>query len=563
MISDHDSRNRPTRWGKGLPIAAAIGFLLFLILQIVIPMTQANTESEAKPLLDKQGAAAKASDAYHQLMGKSGKETPAITQAESNHIEHKVIYYTHELLSGYISKEKLQASYKPWEKIAPYDVYRVFIYHGEAARSNTSIDIHMTTGQMVGYRSEPSQPLQAASSMSTEERLRRSDEAVQMLGYDLVQVVREPQSEESVQDIHYRVPAAVMGKASLYITVKWSQDQLASVTSDWSIPEDYVMLMEKQDRAANAIQTYGYMVVSLLFGLISFILSLVYRKKIRFRSVTMWVLTTISCSISILHVLNAIPSAAMLSLSRAVSFDRLLFPILLQMAITLIQGGVTLYFSLVTGKWLWQRSPYPALMPTWSDAGFGDRLVKAFWRGLAFAGILLGLQSIIFTALEFSVQAWSSTDAENSPLNLSIPAFFPLVAWVAAISEETFFRLFGVGLLRKLVKNTWIAAILPTFVWAAGHVTYPIYPYYSRPIELMILGFLFVWIMVRFDFWTALFAHLMLDTLLMVISYLLEGSLEGIMIGAIYLFLPIVLVYAIRHFKNNKNNGGANLQPRL
>ncbi|WP_229106837.1 CPBP family intramembrane glutamic endopeptidase, partial [Paenibacillus sp. 1001270B_150601_E10] len=424
-------------------------------------------------------------------------------------------------------------------------------------------DIHMSTGQLVGYRTELTVSALPSSSLPTEDLLKRSDKAVQLLGYSLKQVVREPVEQASAHEIRYRVPGAAVGDASLHISVNWSGDQLASITSEWSIPEDYRAAMAHQDNTANAIQTYGYMVVSFIMGLISIILAVVFRKKVKFRSATMWVLTIISCGISILHVINLIPGVAMLSLSRAVSFDAILFTTLLQIALTIIQGGVTLYFSLVTGKHLWQRTPYPSIMPTWSDASFGQQLVDAFWRGLCFAGVLLGLQSIIFTGLEYSVQAWSSTDAENSPLNLTIPAFFPLVAWVAAISEETFFRLFGVGLLRKLVRNTWIAAIIPTFVWAAGHVTYPIYPYYSRPVELMILGFVFVWIMVRYNFWTALFAHLMLDTLLMVISYLLEGTAQGMTLGLIYLLLPVILVYAIRYFKEKKTGIGIDEKPKL
>jgi len=117
--------------------------------------------------------------------------------------------------------------------------------------------------------------------------------------------------------------------------------------------------------------------------------------------------------------------------------------------------------------------------------------------------------------------------------------------------------LFGVGLLNRLFRNPWLAGIIPTLVWAFGHVTYPIYPYYSRPVELLFIGMFFLFIMLKHGWWTAMFAHLMLDNFLMSLSFMLDGTIVGFLIGLVYLLSPIGIVYALAKIHQNQDHARA------
>jgi len=91
----------------------------------------------------------------------------------------------------------------------------------------------------------------------------------------------------------------------------------------------------------------------------------------------------------------------------------------------------------------------------------------------------------------------------------------PIVAWLAGISEEAIYRLFGITMLKKIVRNTFVACLITTLIWALGHTLYPIYPISTRPIELTVIGLLFSYIFLRYGFITAMFSHVVFDSILM------------------------------------------------
>lgn len=550
-LTNHHNETYPARlrsrhnMSRPLLICALIGFFIFVLFQIVMPIWVSEDDAFVTPIT-KEEALNRALQIY------TGEN---ITSARS-HVEpivSAVIYDTNSLLAGYVNKEQLQKSYSQWEELAPYDVYRVLIQRGNLHDlSYTIMDIHMTTGKLVSYQTRTSDISTASAFDSESEMLARSDQAIRSIGYTLSQVNRLPVTEQNPYVVNYQVPAAIVGDAYLTLSVTWNGNQLASVKPVWNIPDTYTTQVGKQISSAESVQLYAYEIMSIIMGIAAIICAIVYRRRIHFRSKTILVASVISCLISILHIWNFMPASVMLKKLVPVSVGDIRNGLFLSTFITIIQGGITLYLAIAAGGALWKRNAYFHVMPTWSDPHFGTGLVQAFWKGLCWAGVLLGIQTFIFAGLELSIGSWSTTDSSSAPVNLNYIYAYPLLAWVAAISEEGFFRLFGVGLLRRWIPNVWIAALIPTFVWAAGHVTYPIYPFYSRPIELMIMGLIFVWIMIKHDFWTAVITHLMLDTILMVISLLLERSLPGIIFGILYLLLPAIAVYTISYIHRNR-----------
>ncbi|MGZ9585322.1 CPBP family intramembrane glutamic endopeptidase [Paenibacillus marinisediminis] len=526
-------------------VCSVIGFMIFLAFQVIAPIASGSEEALAKPLT-KQEALNLAYKVYADEAFASGRQS-------YKPVETAVIYETNQLLSGYVSKEQLNESYEPWDKLAPYDYYRVLMRRGYLNDLEyTIVDLHMTSGKLVGYQTRTTDMPSSSSNLSEADKAARTDEAVRELGYTDAQVRRMPVSATNPNEIRYLVPAAKVGDASLELVATWSGDYITSLRPVWNVPIAYASEMVHQQDSAEKMLNYAYQLMSLIMGIAAVVCAVIYRHTIHFGSRTIILLAVISCGLSIVHSWNALPSYVMLEQKVPVTTGDIKNALYLQSAMVVVQGGITLYLALVTGRALWRRSLKTNLLPTWRHPDFGSAIVNAFWNGLCWAGILLGMQTIIFTLLELGVDAWSSTDSSSSPLNLTYMYMYPLLAWVAAISEEGFYRLFGVGLLRRWIPNTWVAAIIPTFVWAAGHVMYPIYPFYSRPIELMIIGFVFVWIMVRYGFWTAVSAHLMLDTLLMVMSLFLERSIPGITFGIIYLLLPATVAYGLAALHSNR-----------
>ena len=70
-------------------------------------------------------------------------------------------------------------------------------------------------------------------------------------------------------------------------------------------------------------------------------------------------------------------------------------------------------------------------------------------------------------------------------LGMYLPWLAPLtISLLAAVSEEYVSRLFSISFLKRYIKWTPAALIIPAAIWAFGHSTYPVFPVYVRGIEL-------------------------------------------------------------------------------
>ncbi|HEY4389964.1 MAG TPA: CPBP family intramembrane glutamic endopeptidase, partial [Paenibacillus sp.] len=246
--------------------------------------------------------------------------------------------------------------------------------------------------------------------------------------------------------------------------------------------------------------------------------------------------------LSMVGAINMLPYLQKDSLSNGI----LVFSFVLQGVVTLLMSG-SIYVSLVGGDALW-RQKGRNLWPRAKEPGYGRHVLTAMKNGYAWALILLGVQSIIFLALENTIHTWSTTDASQSTYNMLLPLLFPLLAWVAGIGEEAVYRLFGIAMLKKMFKSTFVASLITSLIWAFGHTLYPIYPVISRPIELMFIGLLFSFVFLRYGFITAVFTHVIFDTILMAISLIVMGGGLNLAAGLFYLILPAIVGYLIYRF---------------
>src|SRR5690606_18822517 len=151
----------------------------------------------------------------------------------------------------------------------------------------------------------------------------------------------------------------------------------------------------------------------------------------------------------------------------------------------------------------------------WKEAGYGKHVVAAMGRGHLGCLFILGVQSFMFFIGEHYFGVWATNDPLFSNYNLLYPLLFPLLAWGGALPEEAVYRLFGIILLKKLFRSTAVAVLLTSMIWAIGHTSYPIFPAYTRFVEVTVLGLIFGWVFLKYGFITAVFAHAAVDSILM------------------------------------------------
>lgn len=536
---------------KPLLFASVIGLLLYLIWTI-----PPGLKEPIRPPVSKADAVEKATAFVSTLQRMNGEI------ALQKNTEPSVFYDSDSDMAGYVVKEHLKESFQKWEARSPFDTYRVLLNVTQMGYPCLmSIDVHMMSGHIIGFdlfeSPLPTSHLERGTGDDKPESATKDHNLainplaqrklaltlLKQIGWNTTQLKLDEKSSQR-DIVTFCVPTAQVGQATLTVQVQFSKDIVVRTKPQWNVPIAYKSEMLRQKSIASAIKV-GSEWMTVLLNLMSIVACIFYRRDIRFRSRTVIALSLVCCSISLISVWNNIAGSLLLQWQIPLDWLNTRRFAAIMGVISVLQYGLVVYFSLLAGKRLWDTSSYKNLLPTWRHTGFGNRLIRSFWIGMIYAGIQLGIVTVIFFVLTTWFGSWSTTDPSTSPVNLRIASLFPLIAWVAAISEDSVYFLFGVGLLNRCLRNPWVAGIIPTLIWACGHIDYPIFPYFSRPIELMIGGMISLFIMLKYNWWAAMFTHLMYDNLVLSLPFLLIGTLRDMMIGMFYLILPAVVAYAL------------------
>nr|WP_145163249.1 type II CAAX endopeptidase family protein [Paenibacillus terrae] len=535
---------------KWLGILGVIGLILFLFVQ-VFPQTSSETlEGQTTKVISKSEAeaAAKAfaSDRLNIQTGIAAE--PLVTyQSESD-------------LYGYLSKEKLLTEYnKKYEPKYPYDVFRVRLPES-SDQGYVNVDVHMNTGKVVGFSITPPYSKYAAAMAETNETMRKqklrivegdmtledkeeiASSWLQKLGYNTSSL--KVSSGKDEPGLIYTDSSSQIGESQLEFKFAFEDGELHSFLPGFSVPSAHTAYVEKQTNSATMLTMLGYGLFTIVLGILAIIYSALTRRYTSFARGLF--LSLFYFVVSLLTTYNMLPVLEAEGFSQFGLIVAMVVQVILSIAMT-----VLLYFSLVGGDGLWRKAGYNA----WARAkepGYGRYVLHSMFTGYLWAFILMGAQSVIYLVLDRTIHSWSTTDASQSPYNMLYPWMLPIMAWMAGISEEAVYRLFGIPMLKKIVRNTFVACVIPTLIWAFGHTLYPIYPIYTRPIELLFIGLLFSLIFLRHGYIAVMFAHVVFDSILMSFSLFSMGDLTNILAGVVTCVMPFIVAWVIYLFYGKK-----------
>lgn len=536
---------------KKLSILGIIGLAVFLLLQVLLPVLASLNQNQPGEVISKQQAVEHAQAFAKSILGYKGsaEEIPAPA------------YEAQSELYGYLSKEQLLPEYnRVWIGKYPYEFYRVSL--PDPAQDRTvMVDVGLQTGKSAGFIIQMSDGFynstEALPEGETRNGLLRSYEAglsladkealaapvLKQMGYNTENLTVE--SREDEPGLTYSDEGSRIGDAELQIRLTFENGSVRSLESSFAVPPSQTEYVDQQTKLANLLYYIGYMLFSFVLGVLAVVYSSLTRRHTSFtRGI---ILSFIYFAISVLTLFNMMPYLQAQSANR----DALIFGIGLQIIFNLMMG-VIIYFSFVGGNGLWKKSglnPWPRA----KEPGYGVYVLRSMGAGYLWAFILLGVQSVIFVILNLLIGSWSTIDETQSPYNMAYAWLLPIMAWMAGIGEEALYRLFGIPMLRKIVRSTLAASAISSLIWAFGHTLYPIYPVITRPIELLFLGLIFSFIFLRYGFITAMFSHVVFDSILMGISLMSMGDPVNIAVGAAGMVLPAVVGYVVYLLNPKKN----------
>ncbi len=216
--------------------------------------------------------------------------------------------------------------------------------------------------------------------------------------------------------------------------------------------------------------------------------------------------------------------------------------------------GLWALFTMAAGESL-GRETFPGSLKGFVDSALGRlgsaELARASLRGYAVGFGILGYLTVFYLVAQRYLGAWLPAEGPYSSIfNVYLPFLAPLtISLVAAITEETTYRLFGISLVKRYAKSTVLALLLPAAVWAFGHSNYPVYPVYLRGIELTIGGVLFGLAFLRLGLVACIVAHFVIDAVQIGMPLLTSGNATYIVSGLIVMgiaLLPALAAWFLR-----------------
>ncbi|WP_409345037.1 CPBP family intramembrane glutamic endopeptidase [Paenibacillus sp. MBLB4367] len=521
----------PHKLNRRLLLLAAIGIVLYVSIMAYNMLASPSSVEEDYSLhaVTKTAAA----DAASQFVR---TKFPGITPNGTT-----VVYQSDQELSGYLQKSGLYDEYESkYDQRFPLDFWQVQVKTRTSGTTYT-VFVGMDTPEIAGWQKTTS----GRKAPPATDGAKIAAAAVIEMGYKAEEFVYNPDNKtgrgEEPDSTFYTFESTgkTIGESKLLLQVKVQNGETVSFKPAFSVPSDYMSWLDKQKKSASWM-TLAHVAFTIIMGIVALVYMIMYARHISFTRGIVMTLVYTACYV--VQTFNMIPALQ----TESAEQDSMMLVILLVVSLLFVLlSAASLYMSLLAGDALWRHRDRH-LWPRWREPDFGQHILYAMGRGYLICLFIMGVQQVVFFAAEKGFHAFGVNDPMQSPLNMLWPGLFPTLAWLAGISEEILFRLFGIIIFKKLLRNTFLAVLIPNVFWALGHTGYTIYPSYTRLIEVTLLGFIFGYVFLKYGLYTAIYAHVAMDSILMAFSYIAsENTAASVFVGLFYAALPAIVGYAI------------------
>lgn len=317
----------------------------------------------------------------------------------------------------------------------------------------------------------------------------------------------------------------VVENAPFEIETKVQGGRIGSFNPHLNIPDEFTHIYKSQ-RSPGIAFGLIFMGMGAVFVIAAIYFALQYYKRDEFDKKYAGVLAIIAGGLMLLDMVNSLPGI-LYNVPTTMSPSLFLISMIIGGIIAgLIVGGITLATA-VAGKGISKEVlDFDVIDEVLESAPGRERLKYSTFRGFCLAFMLLGVATLFYLVGSKFFGVWMP---ENSPyisaVSSYVPALMALTAGgIAAVAEETIFRLFSIPFLKRYLKYTALAVVISSFVWGLGHTTYVVLPWYTRIIEVTILGIILGWAFLRYDFVTVLSAHFSMNAVVVGVPMLLAGT---------------------------------------
>jgi len=456
-----------------------------------------------------------------------------------------VTYDADSALIAYLQKEDLVHDYVDrYEPAYPLEYYRVDIQSGDGKRYEALVQLY--EGIVAAWKLElpDRRAMPSASDMAKAQQAADTYLREQQPGDLEGAEITAQEQQDGTYLFHYKQPGERIGEAYRMTSVLVAGDEVIAYRSSFQPPEDFLNWLKQQDARSAQLTRYAQWAIETLAAA-ALVLAILYRKMIN--GTDGLVFLALLVIIDTLQHINLMPNYVSMLDLRSQGVLLLVLEIAFSVAYNVFYA-LMIYLPYIAGKAMLARAGQRSLLPDPGTADWSLDLKAAVRYGYPFACLILAVQTLIFNVGDSIFHIWWVPDPFLVTDNMLWPLLMPITAWSAAISEEIVYRLFAVTLLTKLIRSRWAAIVLSSMLWGLGHTAYPIYPVYTRFIEVTIIGIILGYIFVRFGFATAVITHAVIDSILMGFDIMSVGT-AGVVLAVFYIALPAAVGWLLARWR--------------
>ncbi|MFH1823692.1 MAG: CPBP family intramembrane glutamic endopeptidase [Candidatus Firestonebacteria bacterium] len=336
--------------------------------------------------------------------------------------------------------------------------------------------------------------------------------------------------EFKVKDATYRHEVTILG------------DKVGRFNEHLKVPEEWIHNYEKYSAKGSLLSNIFWV----FYVGLSIALLIVFLFKIRARQINWRFGIFAGIALAIVIIITNINSIPLYwsSYSTTSEISSFIFSIIIQSLIGGATAGLIILIMAPTSDSLSQEiwKGHLPLNKIFTKSGLVSKeFIKSSVVGYSLAFIFLAY-IVIFYLLGQKIGVWVPPDIPyDNILSTYIPWIYALLIGLSAsLNEELLFRLFSIPFLKKYLKFTWLAVIIPAIIWAFLHSTYPQRPFYIRGVELSIAGIVFGVIYIRYGILTTIITHYVINATLTSILFFQSSNLYFIISG--FLVIGVILI---------------------
>jgi hypothetical protein len=333
------------------------------------------------------------------------------------------------------------------------------------------------------------------------------------------------------------------GAGSVRLRVRIAGDEVSGYRHFLRVPEEFQREYEQTTSLGTAL-TVGAIVLMVVLGLMALWIAIARTRAdgVRWRP-ALW----LAGAVGGLFLAQQLTGWRLMAFVYPTSFDWTAYRVVLVagLLISSLLFAVFMLLPTAAGESL-AREVFPASLVGFLDWG-RDRLARrqialASYRGYALGFAFLGYLTVFYLLARRFAGAWLPAEGPYSQIfDYSLPFLTPLtLSLVAALTEEVIFRLFGISLIKRYLKSTVLALLIPAAIWAFAHSSYPVFPMYVRGIELTIGGVLFGIAFLRLGLLACIVAHYVVDAVLIGMPLLTSNSAYYVLSGFVVIALALL-----------------------